>query len=74
LGCEIQGLYIYALFNRSINTRPPDLPENSVSVWKIKQEIENGRRLSTAMRNNHVDFIALDNILKGVVAETGKNS
>jgi hypothetical protein len=48
------------------NTRPADLPENSVSVWKLKQEIENGRRLSTAMRNNHVDFVALDNILKGV--------
>lgn len=48
-------------------TRPPDLPENSVNVWKIKQDIEsaeNGRRLNTAMRNNHVDFVALDSILK----------
>ncbi|XP_052893450.1 serine-rich adhesin for platelets isoform X2 [Anopheles moucheti] len=48
------------------NTRPIDLPENSVSVSRICQELENGRRLNTAMRNNHIDFVALDNILKGV--------
>ncbi|XP_038113867.1 serine-rich adhesin for platelets [Culex quinquefasciatus] len=48
------------------STRPADLPENSVSVWKIRQELENGRRLNTAMRNNHIDFVALDNILKSV--------
>lgn len=36
-------------------------------MWKIKQDIEsieNGRRLNAAMRNNHVDFVALDSILK----------
>ncbi|XP_058452319.1 serine-rich adhesin for platelets [Malaya genurostris] len=49
------------------NARPADLPENSVSVSKIRQELENGRRLNTAMRNNHIDFVALDNILKNVV-------
>ncbi|XP_055549286.1 uncharacterized protein LOC129732425 isoform X1 [Wyeomyia smithii] len=49
-----------------INARPIDLPENSVSVRKIRQELENGRRLNTAMRNNHIDFVALDNILKNV--------
>ncbi|XP_053673479.1 serine-rich adhesin for platelets [Anopheles nili] len=48
------------------NTRPVDLPENSVSVSRICQELENGRRLNTAMRNNHIDFVALDNILKSV--------
>ncbi|XP_053692311.1 uncharacterized protein LOC128740771 [Sabethes cyaneus] len=48
------------------NVRPIDLPENSVSVRKIRQELENGRRLNTAMRNNHIDFVALDNILKNV--------
>ncbi|XP_055592201.1 serine-rich adhesin for platelets-like isoform X2 [Uranotaenia lowii] len=48
------------------STRPADLPENSGSVWKIRQELENGRRLNTAMRNNHIDFVALDNILKSV--------
>lgn len=50
-----------------VYTRPPDLPENSVNVWKIKQDIEsseNSRRLSAAMRSNHVDFVALDSILK----------
>ncbi|XP_065080825.1 mucin-2 isoform X3 [Ochlerotatus camptorhynchus] len=49
-----------------ISTRPADLPENSVSVQKIRQELENGRRLNTAMRNNHIDFVALDNILNSV--------
>lgn len=49
-----------------ISTRPADLPENSVSVSKIRQELENGRRLNTAMRNNHIDFVALDNILNSV--------
>uniref|UniRef100_A0A182NUF9 Uncharacterized protein n=1 Tax=Anopheles dirus TaxID=7168 RepID=A0A182NUF9_9DIPT len=48
------------------STRPIDLPENSVSVSRICQELENGRRLNTAMRNNHIDFVALDNILKSV--------
>ncbi|XP_049531735.1 mucin-19 isoform X2 [Anopheles darlingi] len=48
------------------STRPVDLPENSVSVSRICQELENGRRLNTAMRNNHIDFVALDNILKSV--------
>uniref|UniRef100_A0A182JMF1 Uncharacterized protein n=1 Tax=Anopheles atroparvus TaxID=41427 RepID=A0A182JMF1_ANOAO len=50
-------------------TRPIDLPENSVSVSRICQELENGRRLNTAMRNNHIDFVALDNILKSVTEQ-----
>lgn len=57
--------------------RPPDLPENSVNVWKIKQDIEsieNGRRLQTAMRNNHVDFVALDSILKDSNRKDSLNS
>uniref|UniRef100_A0A182JU84 Uncharacterized protein n=1 Tax=Anopheles christyi TaxID=43041 RepID=A0A182JU84_9DIPT len=53
------------------NTRPVDLPENSVSVSRICQELENGRRLNTAMRNNHIDFVALDNILKSVTDQPG---
>uniref|UniRef100_A0A182MI99 Uncharacterized protein n=1 Tax=Anopheles culicifacies TaxID=139723 RepID=A0A182MI99_9DIPT len=52
------------------STRPIDLPENSVSVSRICQELENGRRLNTAMRNNHIDFVALDNILKSVTDQT----
>ncbi|XP_050089471.1 serine-rich adhesin for platelets isoform X1 [Anopheles aquasalis] len=51
------------------STRPVDLPENSVSVSRICQELENGRRLNTAMRNNHIDFVALDNILKSVTSD-----
>lgn len=47
-------------------SRPLDLPENLVSVSKIREELENGSRLDRAMRNNHVDLVALNNILKGV--------
>uniref|UniRef100_A0A182PPK7 Uncharacterized protein n=1 Tax=Anopheles epiroticus TaxID=199890 RepID=A0A182PPK7_9DIPT len=56
------------------NSRPIDLPENSVSVSRICQELENGRRLNTAMRNNHIDFVALDNILKSVTDPTGTST
>ncbi|XP_052864521.1 uncharacterized protein LOC128271123 [Anopheles cruzii] len=56
------------------SSRPIDLPENSVSVSRICQELENGRRLNTAMRNNHIDFVALDNILKSVTEPTGSSS
>lgn len=47
-------------------SRPLDLPENLVSVSKIREEIENGSRLDRAMRNNQVDLVALNSILKGV--------
>jgi len=47
----------------STRPRPLDLPGNSVSVARLRAELENGRRLHTAMRNNHVDLAALDNIL-----------
>ncbi|XP_026834263.1 uncharacterized protein LOC6542747 isoform X5 [Drosophila erecta] len=47
----------------SARPRPLDLPGNSVSVARLRAELENGRRLHTAMRNNHVDLAALDNIL-----------
>lgn len=65
--------YCFFFFRLTTNryyTRPPDLPENSVNVLKIKQEIENGRRLNTAMRNNHVDLVALDSILKNSPTES----
>lgn len=51
--------------------RPLDLPSSSVSVARIRAELENGRRLNTAMRNNHVDLAALDNILN---PSTGNNN
>ncbi|XP_016968557.1 uncharacterized protein LOC108036749 isoform X9 [Drosophila biarmipes] len=47
----------------STRPRPLDLPGSSVSVARLRAELENGRRLHTAMRNNHVDLAALDNIL-----------
>ncbi|XP_020715213.1 uncharacterized protein LOC101462882 isoform X2 [Ceratitis capitata] len=45
--------------------RPYDLPASSVSVSRIRAELESGRRLTTAMRNNHVDLAALESILHG---------
>uniref|UniRef100_A0A1I8PKA6 Uncharacterized protein n=1 Tax=Stomoxys calcitrans TaxID=35570 RepID=A0A1I8PKA6_STOCA len=45
--------------------RPLDLPACSVSVSKIRAELENGRRLNTVMKNNHVDLAALSSILNG---------
>ncbi|XP_075149701.1 uncharacterized protein LOC142223746 isoform X3 [Haematobia irritans] len=45
--------------------RPLDLPPCSVSVSKIRAELENGRRLNTVMKNNHVDLAALSSILNG---------
>ncbi|XP_034128380.1 uncharacterized protein LOC117583861 isoform X6 [Drosophila guanche] len=49
--------------------RPLDLPSNSVSVARMRAELENGRRLNTAMRNNHVDLAALDTILNTQTAK-----
>ncbi|EDV31842.2 uncharacterized protein Dana_GF15552, isoform I [Drosophila ananassae] len=49
--------------------RPLDLPGNSVSVARLRAELENGRRLNTAMRNNHVDLAALDTILNSPTAK-----
>ncbi|XP_018802701.1 PREDICTED: uncharacterized protein LOC108977463 isoform X6 [Bactrocera latifrons] len=45
--------------------RPYDLPASTVSVSRIRAELESGRRLTTAMRNNHVDLAALESILHG---------
>lgn len=47
-------------------SKPIDLPESSVSVRKIKDELEKGRRLNTALRNNNVDLDALDQILQSI--------
>lgn len=47
-------------------TKPLDLPENSVSVKKIREDLEKGRRLNTALRNNSVDLEALDQILQSI--------
>ncbi|XP_053959982.1 pneumococcal serine-rich repeat protein isoform X6 [Anastrepha ludens] len=55
---------------------PFDLPGSSVSVSRMRAELESGRRLTTAMRNNHVDLAALESILHGpkeVVKITGNS-
>lgn len=70
-------LFFQIIFNRinyTRSSRPADLPENSVNVWKIRQDIEkseNMRRMnSTATKssppsNNLTNgFVALDAILK----------
>ena len=67
--CNHRNFCFFIVIVNRVYTRPADLPENSVNVWKIKQDIENienGRRMNTAMRNNNnnVDFVALDSILK----------
>ncbi|XP_011176665.2 pneumococcal serine-rich repeat protein isoform X1 [Zeugodacus cucurbitae] len=54
--------------------RPYDLPASAVSVSRIRAELESGRRLTTAMRNNHVDLAALESILHGPDKTTGASS
>lgn len=46
--------------------RPPDLPQNTGSVRKIREDLETGRRLNTALRGNNVDLDALDQILQTI--------
>ncbi|XP_062142630.1 LOW QUALITY PROTEIN: uncharacterized protein LOC133850516 [Drosophila sulfurigaster albostrigata] len=50
--------------------RPLDLPSSSVSVARIRAELENGRLLKKVMHNNHVDLAALDSILNPNTAST----
>ncbi|XP_060647334.1 uncharacterized protein LOC132785271 isoform X7 [Drosophila nasuta] len=50
--------------------RPLDLPSSSVSVARIREELENGRLLKKVMHNNHVDLAALDSILNPNTAST----
>ncbi|XP_056639111.1 uncharacterized protein LOC130446732 isoform X4 [Diorhabda sublineata] len=52
--------------NKQTHSKPVDLPDNSGSVRKIREEIEKGRRLNTALRNNSVDLDALDQILQSI--------
>lgn len=52
--------------NKQAQNKPIDLPENLGSVRKIREELEKGRRLNTALRNNSVDLDALDLILKSI--------
>lgn len=52
--------------NKNQTNRPPDLPQNTGSVRKIKEDLETGRRLNTALRGNNVDLQALDQILQSI--------
>lgn len=54
-------------------TKPLDLPENTGSVRKIREDLETGRRLSTALRGNNVDLEALDQILQSISDKTQIN-
>ncbi|XP_044264575.1 uncharacterized protein LOC123011255 isoform X2 [Tribolium madens] len=54
--------------------KPTDLPENSGSVRKIREELEKGRRLSTALRGNSVDLHALDQILQTISSSSSNQS
>lgn len=47
-------------------SKPADLPESNGSVRRIREDIEKGRRLNTALRGNNVDFEALDQILQSI--------
>lgn len=52
--------------NKPTTVKPVDLPDNTGSVRKIREELEKGRRLNTALRNNSVDLDALDQILQSI--------
>ncbi|KAJ8910856.1 hypothetical protein NQ315_010802 [Exocentrus adspersus] len=60
--------------NKTTSTKPVDLPENSVSVRKIREDLEKGRRLNTALRNNSVDLEALDQILQSISSSSSIHS
>lgn len=57
-----------------VGNKPDDLPENSGSVRKIREELEKGRRLSTALRGNNVDLEALDQILQSISSSSSNYS
>lgn len=59
---------------KSGNHRPLDLPENKGNVRKIREDLETGRRLSTALRGNNVDLDALDQILQSISSSSSVQS
>ncbi|XP_076265570.1 uncharacterized protein LOC143199566 isoform X2 [Rhynchophorus ferrugineus] len=50
------------------SVKPPDLSESSVNVKKIREDLEKGRRLNTALRNNSVsaNLETLDQIIQSI--------
>ncbi|XP_044753641.1 uncharacterized protein LOC123313034 isoform X5 [Coccinella septempunctata] len=65
----------YPKLEKPLPNKPIDLPETSVSVRKITEDFEKGRRLSTALRGNNIDLQALDQILQTISSSSSeKNS
>lgn len=60
--------------NKPNVAKPADLPENSGSVRKIREDIEKGRRLNTALRGNSIDLEALDQILQSISSSSSIHS
>nr|XP_022918495.1 uncharacterized protein LOC111427532 isoform X2 [Onthophagus taurus] len=50
-----------------------DLPQNTGSVRRIKEDLEKGRRLNAALRGNSFDFDALDQILQTINIDENEN-
>ncbi|KAK9889525.1 hypothetical protein WA026_006879 [Henosepilachna vigintioctopunctata] len=60
--------------DRASPNKPPDLPETSISVRKITEDFEKGRRLSTALRGNNIDLQALDQILQSISSSSSEKT
>ncbi|KAK5644681.1 hypothetical protein RI129_005981 [Pyrocoelia pectoralis] len=60
--------------NKTAATKPLDVPINTGSVRKIREDLETGRRLNTALRGNNVDLEALDQILQLITSPTELHS
>jgi len=55
-------------FSKAGVRKSADIPESSVSVKKLRDELEKGRRLTTALRNNSLsgDLNAIDSIIQSI--------
>lgn len=65
---ELQSWRRNSKVRRSLQEKaPPEVPESG-KVKKLREELEKGRRLTTALRNNSIstDLSALDNIIQSI--------
>uniref|UniRef100_A0A1Y1JY63 Uncharacterized protein n=1 Tax=Photinus pyralis TaxID=7054 RepID=A0A1Y1JY63_PHOPY len=60
--------------NKTSTTKPLDVPISTGSVRKIREDLETGRRLNTALRGNNVDLEALDHILQLITSPSDVHS
>ncbi|XP_025832498.1 probable serine/threonine-protein kinase DDB_G0282963 [Agrilus planipennis] len=60
--------------NKPASNKPPDLPENTGSVRRIREDLETGRRLNTALRGNSINLEALDQILQSISSSSSVQS